>query len=112
MQALNIDSFPSLNLLDLELFHNFTTATLATLCVDSACRNTWKNAIARRATGSYFVMRALLSVSAAHMTKQKPERKNHHISYAIANHDDTSRQVSSIMTQIHSENLEDLIDVE
>jgi hypothetical protein len=108
VQAPAADSLPPLNLLDLELFHNFTTATYATLCIDPASRNIWKNAIARRATGSDFVMRALLSVSALHMSKHRPERKNRYLSHAIAYHDHAARQASTMMTQMNPENLEDL----
>jgi hypothetical protein len=106
--AVTSQSLPPLNLLDLELFHNFTTATYATLCADPASRNIWKNAIARRATGSEFVMRALLSVSALHMSKHRPERKHHYVSHAIAYHDHASRQATTMMSPLIPENLEDL----
>ncbi|KAK3618372.1 hypothetical protein LTR56_024676 [Elasticomyces elasticus] len=103
-----IDSLPALNLVDLELFHNFTTATYATLSTDHASRNIWKNAIARKATRSDFVMRALLSVSALHISRHRPEQKHRYLSYAIAYHDRASHQAATLMGELIPENLEDL----
>ncbi|KAK6401690.1 hypothetical protein LTR81_023179 [Elasticomyces elasticus] len=103
-----VDSLPALNLLDLELFHNFTTATYATLSTDHASRNIWKNAIARKATRSDFVMRALLSVSALHISRHRLEQKHRYLSYAIAYHDRASHQAATLMGELIPENLEDL----
>lgn len=101
-------SLAPLNLVDLELFHNFTSATYATISTDPATRNIWKNAIARKATGTDFLMGALLSVSALHLAKHRPERKQHFLSYAIAYHNRASRQAAALMAELLPENLEDL----
>lgn len=97
-----------MNLLDLELLHNFTSSTYNTLTNDATIRTIWKTAIVRKALQREFVMRALLSVSAIHIAQYRPNQKHHYLSHAMAYHDMASREAVTLMGGLLPEDLEDL----
>lgn len=97
----------ALNLLDLELLHNFTTSTYTTLTADPWYRDLWKNTIVRQATKCEYVMRAILAVSAMHMLQLKPDQK-HYLAHAVRHHQIASRIAIELMRDIQPEDYENL----
>ncbi|KAH8686413.1 hypothetical protein BGZ61DRAFT_454452 [Ilyonectria robusta] len=95
-----------LNLLDLELLHNFTTLTYSTLTHDPAIQNLWKFGIIRLAVGCDYLMRSILAVSALHIAQHRPEQKDFYVSNAIIYHQIASRTAIRLMAEAKPENSE------
>ncbi|OHE95460.1 hypothetical protein CORC01_09193 [Colletotrichum orchidophilum] len=98
----------SLNLIDLELMHNFTTFAFNTLSTDPVVRQMWKVPVVRLALECDYVMRALLSVSALHLAHHRPERRDFFISRALTYHQMASRTAIGLMGALDGENCEKL----
>ncbi|KAF9875546.1 C6 zinc finger protein [Colletotrichum karsti] len=98
----------SLNLVDLELMHNFTTFAYTTLSTDAVVRQMWKVPVVRLALECDYVMRALLSVSALHLAHHRPERRDFFISRALTYHQMASRTAMGLMGALDGENCEKL----
>ncbi|OLN87849.1 hypothetical protein CCHL11_00548, partial [Colletotrichum chlorophyti] len=98
----------SLNLVDLELMHNFTTFAYTTLSTDPVVRQMWKVPVVRLALECDYVMRALLSVSALHLAHNRPERRDFFISRALTYHQMASRTAMGLMGALDDENSEKL----
>ncbi|UQC77622.1 uncharacterized protein CLUP02_03091 [Colletotrichum lupini] len=98
----------SLNLIDLELMHNFTTFAFNTLSTDPVVRQMWKVPVVRLALECDYVMRALLSVSALHLAHNRPERRDFFISRALTYHQMASRTAMGLMGALDGENCEKL----
>ncbi|KAK2732147.1 C6 zinc finger protein [Colletotrichum kahawae] len=98
----------SLNLIDLELMHNFTTFAYTTLSTDPVVRQMWKVPVVRLALECDYVMRALLSVSALHLAHHRPERRDFFISRALTYHQMASRTAMGLMGALDGENCEKL----
>ncbi|GKT46697.1 uncharacterized protein ColSpa_06878 [Colletotrichum spaethianum] len=98
----------SLNLIDLELMHNFTTFAFNTLSTDPVVRQMWKVPVVKLALECDYVMRALLSVSALHLAHNRPERRDFFISRALTYHQMASRTAMGLMGALDGENCEKL----
>ncbi|KAF6843840.1 C6 zinc finger protein [Colletotrichum musicola] len=98
----------SLNLVDLELMHNFTTFAYTTLSTDPVVRQMWKVPVVRLALECDYVMRALLSVSALHLAHNRPERRDFFISRALTYHQMASRTAMGLMGALDGDNCEKL----
>ncbi|KXH35844.1 hypothetical protein CSIM01_00558 [Colletotrichum simmondsii] len=98
----------SLNLIDLELMHNFTTFAFNTLSTDPVVRQMWKVPVVRLALECDYVMRAMLSVSALHLAHHRPERRDFFISRALTYHQMASRTAMGLMGALDGENCEKL----
>ncbi|KXH61790.1 hypothetical protein CSAL01_07903 [Colletotrichum salicis] len=96
----------SLNLIDLELMHNFTTFAFNTLSTDPVVRQMWKVPVVRLALECDYVMRALLSVSALHLAHNRPERRDFFISRALTYHQMASWTAMGLMGALDGENCE------
>ncbi|KAI1046442.1 hypothetical protein LB505_013158 [Fusarium chuoi] len=77
---------PNLGLLDLELMHNFSTSTYATLSNDLAIRDLWRIRIVRLCLNCDYAMLAILSVSALHLSHFSVERREFLRERAITYH--------------------------
>ncbi|KAH7136827.1 hypothetical protein B0J13DRAFT_640390 [Dactylonectria estremocensis] len=102
----NPSAHPELNLLDLELLHNFTSSTYATLDREPAIRNLWKFGIVRLAVGCDYVMRSLLAVSALHMAQHRPEQAELYVPHAIMYHQIASSKAINLIAEAKPENAE------
>ncbi|GJC80698.1 hypothetical protein ColLi_03536 [Colletotrichum liriopes] len=98
----------SLNLIDLELMHNFTTFAFNTLSTDPVVRQMWKVPVVKLALECDYVMRALLSVSALHLAHNRPEKRDFFISRALTYHQMASRTAMGLMGALDGENCEKL----
>ncbi|EKG20563.1 hypothetical protein MPH_02090 [Macrophomina phaseolina MS6] len=94
----------ALNMVDLELLHNFVTSTCFTISQNQELRTLWRVEVPRLAFQYDFVMRAILAVSAAHMAHWKPDRADFYISRAIAHHKIGLRGPTTILPHVNKDN--------
>ncbi|KAF5584428.1 C6 zinc finger [Fusarium pseudocircinatum] len=97
-----------LNLLDLELLNNFTSSTVATFGNDPVLRTVWKTAVVREAFGCEYLMRAVLSVSAAHIAHHRPALEQYYMSHALSHHEIASRAAIDLIASPPSDQYEKL----
>jgi hypothetical protein len=97
-------SLPGLNLVDLELLHNYTTSTSATLNSDLALKTLWKINVPQLGFSYDFVMRGILALSAVHMAHYKPDKKDYYMSQAIQHHQLGLRSATSLLSNINEQN--------
>lgn len=86
-----------LNLIDLELLHNFTTATFATLSSDNLVRDVWRINAVRLGVQCDYVMRSILAVSALHIAHHRPDKRDFYFSRALAYHQLASRTATPLL---------------
>ncbi|KAL5612780.1 hypothetical protein BROUX41_004135 [Berkeleyomyces rouxiae] len=89
-----------LNLVDLELLHNFTTSTYATLSSDPGVRDVWRINVVRFGVQCEYVMRSILAVSALHIAHHKPQKRDFYFSRALAYHQMASRAATPLMSNL------------
>ncbi|TVY78578.1 Sterol uptake control protein [Lachnellula suecica] len=94
----------SLNMLDLELLHNFSTSTCLTLHTNPSLRALWKVNVPRVGFSHDFVMRGILAVSALHMAHFVPEKKDFYVSQALIHHQSGLRVATSMLSNINDDN--------
>lgn len=85
-------------MLDMELLHNFSTSTYATLSDDPLIRDLWRVRVVKLCFTCDYAMLALLSVSALHLAQFSPARSDLLHERAIGCHN----KASSIATQYMS----------
>jgi transcription factor-like protein len=95
-------------MVDLELIHNFTTFTHATLSSDPAVRQMMRTNAVRMALGCDYVMRALLAVSALHLAHYRPERRDFYVARALQHHQIASQAAIPSMSDLSYDNCENL----
>ncbi|KAF4306468.1 hypothetical protein GTA08_BOTSDO05218 [Botryosphaeria dothidea] len=101
---LDDESHLTLNMVDLELLHNFVTSTCFTISQNPELRTLWRVEVPRLAFHHDFVMRAILAVSAAHMAHWKPDKADFYISRAIAHHKIGLRGPTMILPHVNKDN--------
>ena len=94
----------SLNLLDLELFHNFSTSTSYTLSRDPMLMNLWRINVPQVGFSYGFVMRGILALSALHLAHFNPTKKAFYTSQAMIQHQSALRTAISLLTQVTEAN--------
>lgn len=94
--------------MDLELLHNYTIATYATLSNDLLLRQLWKVTVPQMGLSCDYVMRSVLAVSALHMAFHRPDKREFYISRALLYHQLASRKAMSLMAKVRSETAENL----
>lgn len=104
----SIASTPALNLLDLELLHNFTSSTCNTLSSSFEVRSAWRTAVVRKALHCDYVMHALLAVSGTHMAHHRSDEKHHYLLHATRHHDIATHAAIPLMVNLIPENIESL----
>ncbi|KAF8857555.1 hypothetical protein BDZ45DRAFT_674606 [Acephala macrosclerotiorum] len=95
---------PTLNLIDLELLHNYVTSTAFTLHTDPAMKTMWRINVPQLGFQNDFVMRGILALSALHMARYKPERRDFYMSQAIIQHQAGLRMTTGLLASITKEN--------
>ncbi|KKA26852.1 hypothetical protein TD95_002457 [Thielaviopsis punctulata] len=86
-----------LNLVDLELLHNFTTSTFATLSSDHLVRDVWRITAVRLGVQCDYVMRSILAVSALHIAHHRPDKREFYFSRALNYHQMASRTATPLL---------------
>ncbi|KKY20973.1 putative c6 transcription [Diplodia seriata] len=94
----------AMNMVDLELLHNFVTSTAYTVSQNADLRTLWRVEVPRLAFQHDFVMRAILAVSAAHMAHWKPDRADFYLARAVAHHKIGLRGPTSILPHVTEDN--------
>ncbi|KAK8169637.1 hypothetical protein IWX90DRAFT_185402 [Phyllosticta citrichinensis] len=93
-----------LNMVDLELLHNFSTSTSHTITANPELRTLWRMEVPCLAFKYDFVMRAILAVSALHMGYWKPESADFYVQRAIAHHKIGLRGPTAILPHVTRDN--------
>lgn len=96
-----------LNMVDLELIHNFITFTHSTLSNDAAVRQMFRTSAMRMALECELLMRAILAVSALHLAHFRRDKRHFYINIGMQHHQLASRLAVSIMNNTSSLSLED-----
>lgn len=102
---------PALNLSDLELLHNYVTSTAFTLHTDPALKALWRINAAQLGFQNDFVMRGILALSALHLSRFRPERRDFYMSQALLQHQAGLRMTTGLLSSITKENCSAVGDV-
>jgi len=95
---------PVLNLLHLELLHNFSTSTCNTLHSDLALKTLWRINVPQLGFQYDFVMRGVLALSALHLAHFKSEKRDFFISQAKLQNQAGLLAVAAMLPNITNEN--------
>lgn len=90
-------------MVDLELIHNFTTFTHATISSEPAMRQMLKTTAIRMAFDCEFLMRTILALSAVHLAHFRRDRHGFYVRVAMDHHQVACRLAVSVMD--HPDNL-------
>ncbi|KAK3305593.1 uncharacterized protein B0T15DRAFT_567482 [Chaetomium strumarium] len=97
-----------INLLDLELMHNFTTYTCTTIIGDQGVRQLLRTAAVHMAVDCEYLMRSILAVSALHLSRYRPQRKDLYLQRAMHHHQAASSAAIELLTDLRPEECERL----
>lgn len=81
-------------MVDLELLHNFSTRTHATLSERPVLRDFYRFTAIQYGFQHEYIMRTLLAVSACHMAFHRPEQRDHYQGLAMSYHRIATRSAS------------------
>lgn len=95
---------PALNILDLELLHNFCTSTCYTTHSHPAIKTLWRVNVPQLGFSYDFVMRGILALSALHLAHSRPDQRDKFISQAMAHNQVALRTVTALLPNITKEN--------
>lgn len=93
-----------LNLLDLELLHNYSTSTCYTLSGDPILKNMWRITVPQIGFSYEFVMRNILALSALHLAYMNPAKRDFYIPQAVLQHQTAVGAAIGLLTQVTDEN--------
>ncbi|PNH44799.1 hypothetical protein VD0004_g2936 [Verticillium dahliae] len=104
-----LSTFTDLNMVDLELIHNFTTFTYATLGSDPQVRQMMKTTVIRMALECEYIMHTVLAVSALHLSHYRHARADFYVTKAMQHHQVGARVAIALMGgDLHKEDCEHL----
>ncbi|KAI1850820.1 hypothetical protein JX265_013300 [Neoarthrinium moseri] len=86
-----------LDVSSLELLHNFTTRTFATLSESLILRDFYRITAVQLGLQCEYVMRTLLAVSALHLAYHRPDMRDHYQSLGMAHHQVATRDAMAVM---------------
>ncbi|RYP13399.1 hypothetical protein DL767_010757 [Monosporascus sp. MG133] len=92
-----------LNLADLELLHNFTTMTYATLSESPILREFYRTTSVQLGLGCSYIMRVVLAVSGLHLAHYRPQKRDYYQALAITHHRIASRDAMDLMNDMTPE---------
>lgn len=98
----------AINMMDLELMHNFTTFTCTTMASDPAVRQLLRTTAVHMAVDCEYIMRSILAVSALHLSRHRPQKKDLYIGRAMEHHEAASSVVIQLMSDLKPEECERL----
>lgn len=87
-------------MLELELMHNYSTSTANSLVTTYVTREIFRISIPKLALSHSFLMRSLLAISALHIAYYTPSRREQLTSYAMEQHQASSRAAFSMMMDL------------
>ncbi|KAI1102937.1 hypothetical protein F4804DRAFT_311589 [Jackrogersella minutella] len=91
------------NTLDLELLHHFTTSTCFTFSTEPMIRNFWRVNVPRMGFTYSYVLKAILSLSALHLARFKPGRRDSLIEQAMVHHNASSSMALPVLNDLTPE---------
>ncbi|KAI6758550.1 hypothetical protein HG530_010790 [Fusarium avenaceum] len=97
-----------INLVDLELFHTYSTSTYATLFTCSALRDFWRINVPRLAIQDDYLMGEILALAALHLAHHRPDQRQQYLSVALTHHQAASQKAMELLKNINPENAEAL----
>lgn len=83
---------------DLELLHNFTTRTCATLSDSLILVDFYRTSAVQYGLREEYIMRTLLSISASHLAYHRHDRQRHYQSLAMFHHEIAAKTAMELMT--------------
>ena len=102
------DQFASLpagfGFVDFEILHHFTVSTCFTLSSEPLVRNTLRVTLPQIGFANDYVLHAILSVAALHLSRHKTEKKAFYISHAMQHHRIASAIAVPLLSKINAEN--------
>ena len=94
----------SMNMVHLELLHNYATSTCFTLSHNPLIRTLWRINVPQVGLSYSFVMHGIFSISALHLAHFRPGKRSFYLSCAQAENEIALRAVSSILPNITNDN--------
>lgn len=88
----------------MELLHHYTTSTHLTITQEPLARNFWRVNIPQMGFSTPYILRGLLSLSALHLARFRPDRKDFYIAQAFLHHNAALPMVAPLITNISLEN--------
>lgn len=98
----------AMNVLDLELLHNFCTSTCATLTHHPLLRDVWRISAVQIALDCEFVLRSMLALSAMHLAHHRPEKRDYYEAEGALHHQIATRAAMTAMNTLTKENIRQL----
>lgn len=89
---------------DLELLHHYTTSACLTITQEPLARNFWRVNIPQIAFTTPYILGGILSLSALHLARFRPERKEFYIAQAFHHHNSALTLASPLILNITREN--------
>lgn len=102
--AQSLQQAPALNVLDLELLHNFCTSTCYTLHSDPNLKTLWRINVPQLGFAHDFVLHGILALSSLHLAHCRPMQRERFLSQAVLHNQAGLRAVSPIIPNITKEN--------
>lgn len=96
-------------MIDLELMHNYSVATYATLSNNHMLRELWKGTVPKVGLSCDYIMQSVLAISALHIAHYNPEKRNYYVAKALSYHRLASQSAMCTMDAITPESAETLI---
>ncbi|KAI0198883.1 hypothetical protein F4808DRAFT_434122 [Astrocystis sublimbata] len=97
----NNTDFPDLNMGQLELLHNYTTSTYATLSENPVIRDFYRITVVQVGLECDYVMRSLLAVSSLQLAYYRPHMREHYRSTAVYHHEIASRTAGNLIRDLN-----------
>ena len=97
----------NLNMIDLQLLHNFTTFTYMTLSSNSSFRHMLKTTAINMAFECEFLMRTILGLSALHLARFRHNKADYYIHVGLNHYQVASRLATRLMDDLERLTRED-----
>jgi hypothetical protein len=94
-----------LNMLDLELMHQFSTSTAPGLHNDSTVKKLWSITVPILGFSYDFVMHGILALAGLHLASLRPERRDFYLSQAVAHHQEGLKKATPALSHVSEENV-------
>ncbi|KAF4998670.1 hypothetical protein FGRMN_2996 [Fusarium graminum] len=99
-----VSSSGGINLVDLELFHTFSTSTYSTLFTSSGLREFRRTTVPRLAIQYDYLMGEVLALAALHLAYHRPDQRHQYLSTALTHHQAASQKARVLLKSINQEN--------
>jgi hypothetical protein len=94
-----------LNLLDLELMHQFSTSTSLSLHHEPTVNRLWSISVPLLGFSHDFVMHGILALAALHLASLRRERRDLYLSQAVAHHQEGLKKATPALSHVSEENV-------